>query len=366
MPDQGGVSKQTLPEDARVLIVLMGSIGDVARGLCLPAIIKSQIPGAKIHWLVEPKSAPLVQAHEGIDVVHLFNRRRWFSELFRIRRELRAYRFDAVLDMQRHAKSGLLSLLSGGKRRLGFHRRDAKEGNWLFSTEKVPAYGEHVSKLQVYLAFAEKLGLQVPRDLDFGLMSAAAKSPELPQFNLDTLAVPETKDRVIGIILGSSWKSKDWLPEGYQRLLQQLLQLPGSTVLLLGDRHNAELGRTLAAQHEGKRVVNLAGETTLAQMIPILSRCTLVIGPDSGPGHIAAALHIPYISLFGATDPTRTAPHGSEDLVLRSTIGCSPCYRKECPGLKRLCMRLISAEAVMQLVRSVLGENQKIPAIIKS
>jgi ADP-heptose:LPS heptosyltransferase len=73
---------------------------------------------------------------------------------------------------------------------------------------------------------------------------------------------------------------------------------------------------------------------------------TVCVGPDSGPGHLAAVVRTPYLSLFGPTDPGRTAPYGSEDLVIRSPIGCAPCYRRRCPGLGTLCMRLLGVESV--------------------
>ena len=80
-----------------------------------------------------------------------------------------------------------------------------------------------------------------------------------------------------------------------------------------------------------------------------------VVGPDSGPGHIAAALGVPYIALFGATDPVRVAPWGQESRVIRSGVGCSPCERRRCPGLENLCMRTIAPERVFSEVAKALG-----------
>ena len=88
----------------------------------------------------------------------------------------------------------------------------------------------------------------------------------------------------------------------------------------------------------------------MKELVTIISQCRLGVGPDSGPGHIASAFGVPYISIFGPTSPLRVAPVGNEDLVVSAKIGCSPCYRRTCPGLNKLCMRLISVPAVLDRV----------------
>ena len=119
----------------RILIVLMGAIGDVTRGLPIAVRIKRSWPDSQISWAVEPLSAPLVTGHPAIDRVVVFDRKRGIAGYRNLIAELRTESYDLVLDMQRHFKSGMTSLLSGGKVRVGFHRRNAKEFNWLFNIE---------------------------------------------------------------------------------------------------------------------------------------------------------------------------------------------------------------------------------------
>ena len=93
--------------------------------------------------------------------------------------------------------------------------------------------------------------------------------------------------------------------------------------------------------------MDLAGQTSLSELVAVLEQSSFAVGPDSGPMHIAAAVGTPVISLWGATSPQRSGPLGSEHLMLQSPIGCSPCYRRTCPGLDRLCMSSIPVEAVI-------------------
>ena len=122
----------------RILIVLLGALGDVARGLTVASQLKDLEAGIHITWLIEPKCRELLRYCQDIDETIVFERGRGIGALFALRRELRQRRFDLTLDLQRHFKSGLFSRLSRASQRIGFHRRNAKELNWLFSTATIP------------------------------------------------------------------------------------------------------------------------------------------------------------------------------------------------------------------------------------
>src|SRR5690349_3030250 len=118
----------TSPNNPRaILIVLHGSIGDVTRALPLGNLLRQRFPLAKLAWSVEPPSLPLVEQCGSVDEVIVFDRRRWWKGLVPFLRAIRSHRFDLVLDLQRHLKSGLISRWSGAPYRLGFHPRDSKE-----------------------------------------------------------------------------------------------------------------------------------------------------------------------------------------------------------------------------------------------
>src|SRR5207247_2061816 len=106
----------------------------------------------------------------------------------------------------------------------------------------------------------------------------------------------------------------------------------------------------------GGTLADLTGQTSLRDLVGIFSRARLAFGPDSGPMHIAAATGTPVISLWGATSPTRSAPWGSEEFVLRGTAACSPCYTRRCP-IGRLCMQRITPEQVLETARRALEQR---------
>jgi ADP-heptose:LPS heptosyltransferase len=306
----------------RVLIILLGAVGDVTRGLIIPRLIKDQNPAIKIAWLVEPISASIVRLSNAVDEVIVFNRT--FRGIPNALREIRKFKPDVTLDLQRHFKSGFFSFFSRARRRIGFHPKSCKEFNWLFNNEYIEKWDEKSSKQTQYIACAEKLIGQVNsyRQRD------SINIPPPPEFLRDG-------GPYVGLILGSAWESKDW--SGNEALLDKL---KGHTVVLIGSKSQEALGEKLVRPG----VINTAGKTSLADVFGILSVCKVVIGPDSGPGHMASLLEVPYIALFGPTDPVKTAPKGS--LVVSANVPCAPCYRRKCPGLGNICMRAITPEVV--------------------
>lgn len=341
-------SNKASPSDPAILIILMGSLGDVVRGLCLVSHIKTNLPDSRVTWLVEPKWVDLVSLHPQIDKVIVFNRPKGLLAVWHLKKDLAQEHFDIALDLQRHFKSGFFSWLSRAKRRVGFNRRNSKEFNWLFNNERIDYFSDELSKLQHYLKFTEYLGLPAPDSLEFGLSSFDFKS-----------AVPSIlsniNDPIIAVVMGSSWESKDWVFEGYYGLVKDILSSKKSNVVLVGDRSQVLSALQLADKIRSPGLINLVGKTSLLELVAVLKAATVAVGPDSGPTHIAAAVGTPYVALFGPTSPGRVAPYGSEHLVVRSGVDCAPCYKKRCPGLDRICMRKISVEQVREKISEALA-----------
>jgi lipopolysaccharide heptosyltransferase II len=329
----------------RILFVLLGAIGDVTRALPLLTRVRRAYPSAHIAWAVEPAAAPLLDYHPALNDVLLYQRgrgaRAFLPFLWRVRRQ----HFDLVFDLQRHLKSGVISFWSGAPTRLGFHRRNTKEGNWLFNTHTIDAIPDFSLKLGQYLKFADTLGL--PDDgVSFGLRLR-------PEEERQTEALLAQTPRPFAVFfLGSRWPSRFWFPRATAEVAQSLQQEYGMAVVLVGGQSEVGFAREVCAAARG-RLTNLSGKMTLRDLIGIFSRARLAMGPDCGPMHIAAATGIPVISLWGATSPVRSAPWGSETFALQGPAACSPCYTRHCP-IGRACMRRITPEHVMQKVRVIL------------
>ena len=161
--------EETGPAPQKILVVLYGAIGDVIRALPLAVRIKAAWPASSLTWAVEPPSRDLVTAHPAVDRVLLFDRPKGRPEAIRFLRQLRGERFDLVLDLQRHLKSGLTSFSTRAPRRIGFNPRNAKEFNWIFNTNYIPAVKNFSLKIEHYQLFGDVLGIPRLDPLQFGL-----------------------------------------------------------------------------------------------------------------------------------------------------------------------------------------------------
>src|SRR5258708_7684757 len=171
LPNNQAAMPPTDPK--RILIILTGAIGDVVRALPLLGRIRRGFPGAHIAWAIEPKSAPILEGHPWLDETILYDRRHAPWSFAPFLKRVRDGRFDLALDLQRHLKSGIISMVSGARDRIGFSAQNTKEVNHLFATRRIEAQPEMRLKLLQYQAFGDALGLSsVP--IEFGLSAAPA------------------------------------------------------------------------------------------------------------------------------------------------------------------------------------------------
>ncbi len=330
-----------------ILIVLLGSLGDVVRASVIPGILKENLNGVKITWLVEPKCEEVVRLNSEVDKVVVFERSTPVRGFLKVLREFREQRFDVCLDMQRHLKSGIFSFLSRAPRRIGFGQSETKELNWIFNNEYIKGTILGKPKIDRYLEFAKVLNCAINHPLKFAFNTDGMSS----QF-----AYPWGQSPFVSLVLGSSWKSKDWEPEYYVAVAQMLAER-GCKIVLIGDSSVEKLSDFIVSKVDASGIINHTGRLSIRELFFVIKKSSVVVGPDTGPGHIASLFNTPYVSLFGATDPAFSAPYGQYDLVLRSTIGCSPCYRRNCPGLNRVCMRLLSPDMVLERVIKLLEKS---------
>ena len=324
-------------EADRILIVLLGAIGDVTRALPLAQRLRRGYPEARITWAVEPLSAPLLENHAAIDHRVIFDRHGGARAFMRFLGEIRRLRPDLTLDLQRHLKSGVTSLVSGARVRLGFDRQSAREGNWFFNNHHIEPQSYLSSKLQQFLRFADWLELE-PTPLEFGLQLSAAEEQRV-----DALLAPQ-RGPFVAAFVGSSCDSRLWFTDRTAAVAETLAQ-DGVGTVLVGGPGDIEFAQKVVAT-ASVPILNLAGRTSLRDLIGVFRRSSAAWGPDSGPMHIAAASGARVVSLWGATSAKRSAPWNSEAGVLEGPAPCSPCYLKHC-SIGQVCMQNISIEAVV-------------------
>jgi len=342
--------KITVMTPNRVLIILLGAIGDVVRALPLLGRVRRAWPHAHIAWAVEPKSSPIIEGHPWLDELIIYDRRHAPWSFVPFLQSVRRGRFDLVFDLQRHLKSGIIGTVSRAPERIGFAAANTKEFNHRFTTRQIETQPKLRLKLTQYQAFADALGIP-PAPIEFGLSLPQDEDLRARAF------VAEARRPLVGVILGSSWPSRIYFPESVAAVIRELAQpADGSSALfpvLIGGAEDAAIGDAVVRALDGLEVLNLVGRTRLRDLMGIFSECAVAFGPDCGPMHIAAAVGCPIVSLWGSTAPERSAPWGNAEFALHGEIPCHPCYMRDCP-IGRECMRRIAPAQVVAMVRRAL------------
>ncbi|MEW6665977.1 MAG: lipopolysaccharide heptosyltransferase I [Thermodesulfobacteriota bacterium] len=353
------------PGDPRsILIVKLSAIGDVVHTLPLLEVLRKSFPGARIDWLVEEEAARIVEGHGDIDRVIVSRRKPWQRGLLRsgqragsareilgFLRELRSREYDLVIDMQGLLKSGILTGLSRGRRKIGFTW--AREGSTLFLSEApYPVDQRRQHAVERYLKTAEILGCPV-RSWQ-GRIPVLESDREQVDALLRELGLEEK--RLVAVNPVARWETKLWEEEKFALLADRLRDELGLSVLFTGSAGDRAVIERILGKMRGV-AFNLAGRTGLKALAQLYSLCGAVVSTDTGPMHIAAAMNRPVVALFGPTAPWRTGPYGQGHRVIREEMECSPCLRKRCSH--RSCMRSITVETVFRAVENVVGHTPK-------
>ncbi|MBF0607474.1 MAG: lipopolysaccharide heptosyltransferase I [Candidatus Magnetobacterium sp. LHC-1] len=320
----------------KILIIKPSSLGDVIHALPFLSALREGYPQAELHWVIARGLYDLLDGHPMIHRLWAIDKDQWkrpwritktVEELNALRVGLRDERFDVVVDLQGLFRSGLVAALSGCPRRIGL--KEAREGSRMFYNELVDG-GRDLHAVDRYLRVATTaLGCKVP-SVAFPL--PMGEPPEgLAQ-----------RDFAV-IVPGARWKTKQWEAEKFG---QVAARLPVSSVVI-GSADDTEAAAVVVAHSAGK-AINLAGRTSLKDIVGIIGRARLMITNDTGPMHIAAALNVPVFAIFGPTDPKLTGPYGCSGCVFRTAIACSPCRKKNCRTKK--CLRDLSFQSVYETI----------------
>ena len=311
----------------RILVLRLGAMGDVVAALPAVASLKHSIPHSKITWVIEPRWSPLLEGNPYIDSV-MFLERRTFSGLRKAWRDLRAARFDLAVDFQGLIKSALVAAIARPERIIGFNATYARESpaSWFYST-----------KVQIRSYHA------VERNLD--LAAAAGASSILRTFPLPP-GQPEGHLPESDFVLASplaGWGAKQWPMENYTKLAARLQRECGLKLVL----------NAATPVHVEGAESNVSG---LSGLIHATRRAVAVIGVDSGPMHLAAALGKSGVAIYGPTDPARHGPYGGTFTVLRSPAAVTTYRRSTDPDRS---MRAITPDQVFVALEPILSAANK-------
>lgn len=360
-------SVEDIPQS--ILIVKLSAIGDVIQTLPMVEALKRQFPRARIDWVVEEDASNLLLSHPRVDRVIISRRKSWvkrvlkpgefwktLGEVSRFVRDLRSQHYDWVIDNHGIFKSGLLMLLSRGRRKIGFQASAgiAEEGSYFFTHERYKPLSIERHALERYLDLVSQMGVQIgPTSLHFPVPPDSLKQAEA------LLRQKGFGSRPLVVLHPvAKWETKQWPAENFARLISALAQ-EKATVVITGSPQDEGPVREILHQAGGEsiKVLNLVGKTNLMELAGIFSLSDLVLSPDTGPMHLAAAVKAPLIALFGPTAPWRTGPYGNNPRIIRKGLPCSPCFKKRCQTVE--CMNSISVEEVLDAVGQKLKEEGK-------
>ena len=296
----------------RVCIVLLSGIGDVVHGLPVALALKRDRPSRKIVWVAQPIPAQVLEHHPAVDEVIVFRPERGLRGVYDLWGTFRAgASCDLTLNMQRYAKSIFPAYLSGAPVRIGLAPSRTRDGVRFVNTEYT-AGGEWRHTQDLFLEFLDVVGVERPDPLEWGItLSEEEESAAATFFSASEGAT------VVGLALGTASPAKDWPTERYVSLAQALEAEFGFAVVLLGGPGEGEQATARAILCGGGIAARSAMSSSVRQLIWSIRGCDLVISPDTGALHIAHAMGVPVIGLFGHTNPWRVGPYERyHDLVV--------------------------------------------------
>ncbi len=346
---------KTLPKEGIRKILIRGTnwIGDVVMTLPAVTAVREAYPGARISILVKPWVADLLRISPDVDEVLVYERpgvHEGLGGLLRLVRELQSRHFDMAILLQNAVEAAIIAWLARIPVRAGY----STDARGLLLTHAVKRSDEirRVHQTLYYLEMLRSLGLKAERKDPRLIIGEAEKT--LADRILEERGVPAST-LLIGIAPGAAYgPAKRWYPDRFAHLADRLIENFSARILVFGSAGDHEAARNVQRTARNT-LVDLTGETSLREAISLIARCRLFISNDSGLMHVAGALGVPTVAVFGSTNPVTTSPVGRKSVVITKNVPCSPCLKETCPT-DFICMDLITADEVYDTAASLLTD----------
>jgi heptosyltransferase-1 len=322
----------------RIAILKLSALGDVIHALPVAHALRRRFPDAHLAWIVEARESALLESHPDLDSVIPVDTRKWRTllrspasakevgaKLSSLTRRIRESRFDVAIDLQGLIKSGILTALTGAPFRIGFGWRCCRESlNACFTNLRVVPHLSRVHVVDQYLCLLEPLGVRDGRAV-FHVQSSPEAERRIEKFFAQQGIKP--RDRVVALNLGAGRPEKRWPLSHFRALAERLSVEVGVRILLLWGPGEEALAREIVDDVAVPPI--LGPPTSLPELAALLRRCALMVGSDTGPLHLAAALGTPALGLYGPTSCRRNGPYGLRGRALQSPDGTMTAIQPE-------------------------------------
>jgi lipopolysaccharide heptosyltransferase I len=334
----------------RIAIIKPSALGDVLNALPVLTALRRRFPEAHLAWVVNHVYADLLRPHPDLDEVIAFDRgsfrRGWFTgttQFSRFLYHLRRQRFDLVLDLQGLLRSGLMTLATGARLRLGL--ASAREGaRWCYTHRIDDGIGHAVDRCWL-MASAVGAGGDKRFDLPVDASARAWAVEVLRPWPRPWLAVGP----------GARWRTKRWPPEHFAALVRRAHAAFGGTAVFVGAPDEVEVSRQAAGGVAGA-VCDLTGCTSLPELAALLAEADVLLANDSGPLHLAVALGRPVVAPYTCTQVALNGPYGQFDRTAETQVWCKGSYQKRCARLE--CMAELTPDRLWPILSEVLSTWQ--------
>ncbi|MDX1971939.1 MAG: glycosyltransferase family 9 protein [Candidatus Sumerlaeia bacterium] len=369
----------SVPPVSSVLIVRLSAIGDVIHALPVVDALHRLLPEARIGWVVEELSAPLLDNHPHISQVYRVPKKRWKTQWRQLwSTEIRPFfqkiaedQWDVALDLQGLSKSGLVAWGTGARRRIGFAGEDSREVNRLFMTERIQPRSSAIHVVQKNL---ELLRAFLPDQQESSLAefdTRIANTRGVIHFPEEELARLRSLLKELGwdgesplaaLNPGAGWITKRWTPEHFGEIGRRLGRRSFAPLIFWGPGEEAYRDRISAVLTKEETPHLITPKTTVREMAGLISLCSFFIGGDTGPTHLAGMFGVPTVALFGASDPERNRPWPVESstVVQKAELSCVPCWKRECPladSQHLQCLHTLGVAEVWDACEQILAER---------
>lgn len=350
------MSKNPWPkeEPLNIIVRMPNWLGDLVMATPILHDLRHRFPEANITAMCQGGVGQLLKHDPNVDDIYSFKRPSgWIHHHHpaEIINKLRFGKYDLGIILTNSFSSALWFWRGDVKNRVGFATN-------LRSTllNKAVPFPENIQKQHLvltYKALLEPLG--IPLSKSPPKLYVSPKEMEEAHILLKSLNIDPKTQTIIGINPGAAYgTAKCWLPERFRAVTENLIKTPNTVVLYFGDNIGAPVVSEICKGLSDQHVINLAGKTSIRELLALIKCCKVFLTNDSGPMHIASALEVPLVALFGSTSDVKTGPYAG-GTVIHKRVECSPCYKRVCP-IDFRCMTRIGTDEVYEAIQRALKQ----------